>query len=196
MVDSAEETDGVYCVHERGRSKEGALVMNKYLRRYGLAVWLLLSLSGLCVTMGSQPLAAALQAASTPSATAEIPATQLLQPEELVQLLRSSRDEKPLILQVGSHVLYAEAHISGSEYAGPGGQDTGLQVLRDRVKGLERNRFLIIYCGCCPWNKCPNIRPAYRELQTLGFTHVRVLYLASNFGVDWVNKGYPVTKGR
>ena len=46
----------------------------------------------------------------------EIPAAQLLQPAELVQILNSSASEKPLILQVGSHVLYAEAHIPGSEY--------------------------------------------------------------------------------
>jgi thiosulfate/3-mercaptopyruvate sulfurtransferase len=170
--------------------------MNRYLLRYSLAACLLPSLSVLCVNSDAQPSAAAPQAVSTPSETTEIPIAQLLQPEELVQLLRSSRDEKPLILQVGSHVLYAEAHIPGSEYAGAGGQDTGLQALRDRVKGLERNRFLVIYCGCCAWNKCPNIRPAYRELQTLGFTHVRVLYLANNLGIDWVDKGYPVTKGR
>jgi hypothetical protein len=29
----------------------------------------------------------------------------------------------------------------------------------------------------------------------MGFTNVKVLYLASNFGVDWVDKGYPVAKG-
>jgi hypothetical protein len=28
----------------------------------------------------------------------------------------------------------------------------------------------------------------------LGFTHVKVLYIADNFGDDWVNPGYPVTK--
>ena len=39
----------------------------------------------------------------------EIPAAQLLQPAELVKILNSSASEKPLILQVGSHVLYAEA---------------------------------------------------------------------------------------
>ena len=121
--------------------------MNRYLLRYSLAACLVLSLSVLCVHTDAQPSGAALQAASTPSETTEIPTAQLLQPEELVQLLRSSREEKPLILQVGSHVLYAEAHIPGSEYAGAGGQDTGLQALRDRVKGLERNRFLVIYCG-------------------------------------------------
>jgi len=126
----------------------------------------------------------------------DIPAAQLLQPAELVQILNSSAGEKPLILQVGSHVLYAEAHISGSEYVGAGGQDSGRQVLRDRVKSLKRDQFIVLYCGCCPWGKCPNIRPAYHALTSLGFTRVRVLYLADNFGTNWVAKGYPVAKGR
>jgi hypothetical protein len=26
----------------------------------------------------------------------------------------------------------------------------------------------------------------------MGFTNVKVLYIAQNFGADWVNKGYPV----
>ena len=67
-----------------------------------------------------------------------------------MQLPHSSGGEKPLMLQVGSHVLYAEAHIPGSEYVGARGQDTGHQALRDRVKGMKSNQFLIIYCGCCP----------------------------------------------
>jgi thiosulfate/3-mercaptopyruvate sulfurtransferase len=130
------------------------------------------------------------------SARAEIPAAELLQPEELEQILRSTAREKPLILQVGSHVLYAEAHIPGSEYIGAAGQDAGLQVLQERVKGLARSQFIILYCGCCPWNKCPNIGAAYQQLHVLGFTRFKVLYLATDFGADWVNKGYPVAKGR
>jgi len=141
------------------RRGEEAFVMNKYFLRYSFAACLLAILSILCVNTDAQLSAAALQAAPTPSADGEIPAAQLLQPEELVQLLHSSGGEKPSMLQVGSHVLYAEAHIPGSEYVGAGGQDTGLQALRDRVKGMKSNQFLIIYCGCCPWNKCPNIRP-------------------------------------
>jgi thiosulfate/3-mercaptopyruvate sulfurtransferase len=132
----------------------------------------------------------------TASARAEIPAAALLQPEELEQILRSTGREKPLILQVGSHVLYAEAHIPGSEYIGAAGQGAGLQALQERVKGLERSQFIILYCGCCPWNKCPNIRAAYQQLHVLGFTRFKVLYLATDFGADWVNKGYPVAKGR
>ena len=29
----------------------------------------------------------------------------------------------------------------------------------------------------------------------MGFKNVKVLYIAHNFGQDWVEKDYPVTKG-
>jgi thiosulfate/3-mercaptopyruvate sulfurtransferase len=123
-----------------------------------------------------------------------IPKAGLSQPAELVRMLHTA--EKPLILQVGSHVLYAEAHIPGSEYAGPAGTDSGLEVLRNRLGGVSKGRLIVIYCGCCPWKKCPNIRPAFAELRSLGFTNVKALYLPENFGADWVNKGYSVESGR
>lgn len=167
--------------------------MKKHSLQSSVMTCAIVLLAVLCTRAHAQPIS---YTSETASAWAEIPAAELLQPEELVQILRSSGGEKPLILQVGSHVLYAEAHIPGSEYIGAAGQDAGLQALQERVKGLERNQFIILYCGCCPWNKCPNIRPAYQQLHVLGFTKVKVLYLATNFGADWVNKGYPVAKGR
>ena len=130
------------------------------------------------------------------SSTSQIPAADLLQPSELVQILKSSTEVKPLVLQVGSHVLYAQAHIPASEYAGPAGQAAGLRALEGRVGTLDRNLFVVLYCGCCPWGKCPNIAPAYKQLRSLGFTHIKVLHIADNFGTDWVDKGYPVAKGR
>ena len=90
-------------------------------------------------------------------------------------------EEKPLILQVGSHVLFAEAHIKGAEYAGPGSQDAGLQQLHDRVAQMPRKTLIVIYCGCCPWTRCPNLGPAYKQLRDMGFTNVKVLYLADNW---------------
>ncbi len=120
----------------------------------------------------------------------------MLQPDELNRLLQTRGASRPLILQIGSHVLFAEAHIQGAEYAGPGSQAAGLKQLQDRVSSLSHKTFIVLYCGCCPWNRCPNIGPAYWQLNNLGFTHVKVLYLADNFGADWVNKGYPVEQGR
>jgi hypothetical protein len=62
-----------------------------------------------------------------------IPEAQLLKPEALVQLLQTTNKDKPLILQVGSHMLFAQAHIPGSEYAGPGSQPAGIEQLQNRV---------------------------------------------------------------
>ena len=123
-----------------------------------------------------------------------IPSNRLINPEDLVRLLQSGK-EKPLILQVGSHMLFLEAHIPGSEYVGAASGDAGLQQLRKRIESLPRNKSIVLYCGCCPWGHCPNVKPADEALQTMGFTNVKVLYIANNFGSDWVDKGYPTAKG-
>ena len=114
--------------------------------------------------------------------------------EDLVRLL-AAPGEKPLLFHVGSHMLYAQAHIPGSEYLGPGNMPDGLQRLRQRVSGLPKKTHIVLYCGCCPWSHCPNGNPAYDALVQLGFANVRVLFLANNFGTDWLDKGYPVAKG-
>ncbi|HUA15770.1 MAG TPA: rhodanese-like domain-containing protein [Verrucomicrobiae bacterium] len=124
-----------------------------------------------------------------------IPSSHLIQPSELAKLLQSPKGERPLLIQVGSHVLYTEAHIPGSEYIGPASDPSALQRLRDRVASLPRNRFIVLYCGCCPWSHCPNVEPADRLLQEMGFTRFKVLYIAGNFGADWVYQGYPTAKG-
>ena len=124
-----------------------------------------------------------------------IPTTRLINPDELVKILQSSKGQKPLMIQVGSHVLYSQAHIPGSEYIGPANSESGLQQLRKRVESMPRSKFIILYCGCCPWSHCPNVKPADDALRALGFTNVRALYVANNFGADWVDKGYPVAKG-
>ena len=124
-----------------------------------------------------------------------IPASRLIKPNELVKILQSATSDKPLMIQVGSHVLYTQAHIPGSEYIGPASGETGLQALRKRVDSLPRKRFIVLYCGCCPWSHCPNIKPADDALHAMGFTDVKILYIANNFGTDWVENGYPVAKG-
>lgn len=124
-----------------------------------------------------------------------IPTSRLINPDELVKVLQASKGEKPLMIQVGSHVLYSQAHIPGSEYIGPASSESGQQQLRTRVASLPRGKSIILYCGCCPWSHCPNVNPAYDALTQLGFTNVKVLYIAGNFGSDWADKGYPVAKG-
>jgi thiosulfate/3-mercaptopyruvate sulfurtransferase len=127
---------------------------------------------------------------------ASIPAADLVQPADLAAILKSAAAPKPLILHVGFRTLYAQAHIPDSEYVGAAGEDAGLQLLRNRVAKLTKDTSIVIYCGCCPWSHCPNIAAAYNALHALGFTQVKVLYIAANFGDNWVNLGYPVVRGR
>ena len=117
-----------------------------------------------------------------------------LSPEELVHVL-AGKTAKPLLFHVGSYMFYVQAHIPGSEYLGAGNTVEGIQRLRQRVSSLPKNADIVIYCGCCPWSHCPNVNPAYETLQQMGFNNVKVLYMANNFGADWVDKGYPVARG-
>lgn len=120
-------------------------------------------------------------------------AQQLIQPRALADWLASSRP-KPLILYVGFPVLYRGAHIPGAQLAGPCSKPEGLTLLRSAVAPLPKDREIVLYCGCCPFQKCPNIRPAFEELRKEGFSHVHVLDIPTNFHADWVTKNFPVEK--
>jgi thiosulfate/3-mercaptopyruvate sulfurtransferase len=124
-----------------------------------------------------------------------IPTTRLINPEDLVKILQTPSGDKPLVIQVGSHVLFAQAHIPGSEYIGPASSESGIQQLRKRLESLPRTKFIVLYCGCCPWGHCPNVKPADHALRAMGFTNVKLLFISDNFGTNWVDKGYPVAKG-
>jgi thiosulfate/3-mercaptopyruvate sulfurtransferase len=120
-----------------------------------------------------------------------IPEKDLIEPAELAEQLKKPAAFKPLILHIGFRKLYAQAHIPGSDYAGPGGDDDGLKSLSERVQKVPKDMPIVIYCGCCPWSRCPNVAPAYEKLRDMGFSQVKVLHMTESFGADWVDKGYP-----
>jgi len=118
-----------------------------------------------------------------------IPASARLEPAALAKMLPAAR---PAILHVGFKTLFDQAHIPGSIFAGPGNRDDGLKSLSDKSAALPRGELVVLYCGCCPWTKCPNMDTAWQQLRTMGFNNVKALYIPENFGADWVDKGYPV----
>ena len=109
--------------------------------------------------------------------------------------LKSKPADQPLILQVGFQSLYKSVRLPHSEYAGPGSTPEGIANLEQKVKGVAKGRAILLYCGCCPWEKCPNIRPAVTKLHELGFTKIEVLKIPTNLHTDWVEPGYPVENG-
>jgi thiosulfate/3-mercaptopyruvate sulfurtransferase len=55
-----------------------------------------------------------------------------------------------------------------------------------------RDKEVIIYCGCCPFRRCPNIRPAFELLKKMKFTNLKLLNLPTGLNEDWIHKGYPL----
>ena len=115
-----------------------------------------------------------------------------ISPAELEKRLSGPKSARPLVLQVGFKVLYDGAHIPGGIFAGPASTSEGLVHLKEAVSKIQHDKEVVIYCGCCPWEKCPNVKPAYEALRQMGFTRVVVLLIPRDFAHDWVEQGYPV----
>jgi rhodanese-related sulfurtransferase len=147
----------------------------------------------LCLATILMALAFAAPAAAQSGSAPTIPKTALIQPEELAAALKAG--DKPAILQVGFKKMFDEAHIPGAIYAGPGNTADGIAALKSAAQALDKGKPVILYCGCCPWIRCPNVAAAWRTLSELGFTKLKVLYIPDNFGADWAEKGYPVVHG-
>ncbi len=119
--------------------------------------------------------------------------TEILDPAALAATLKSAK--APIVISVAFPVLYRSKHILKAIDAGPGSKPEGIDALKRAVAAYPKDADIVIYCGCCPMVKCPNIRPAYRTLKELGYTHIRVLSIPTNMHDDWYTKGYPSEDG-
>jgi thiosulfate/3-mercaptopyruvate sulfurtransferase len=120
---------------------------------------------------------------------------QTVAPADLVRELQDPKTSSTVVF-VGFQRLYTAGHIRGSQYHGCGGNADGLNQLRTWAASLPKTTNLVIYCGCCPIERCPNLRPAFTTLREMGFTKLRVLLLPTSFEVDWAEKSYPFAKGQ
>jgi hypothetical protein len=110
-------------------------------------------------------------------------------PEALNKILRDTLQKHPVVICVGPG-----AEIRGSLDTGPAQEKEGLEKLKRELAGLPKDADIVIYCGCCPFDHCPNIRPAFRLLNEMRFTHQRLLNIPHNIKTDWIDKGYLVNK--
>jgi thiosulfate/3-mercaptopyruvate sulfurtransferase len=121
--------------------------------------------------------------------------SQTVDPAHLAKELDSSRGPaKPTVICVAPRALYNGAHIPGALFLGPGYTSQGIDSLKEWARSAPRSTDVVIYCGCCPMGRCPNVRPAFQTLTGMGFTHVRVLLLPHDFHTDWIAPGYSAEK--
>jgi thiosulfate/3-mercaptopyruvate sulfurtransferase len=123
------------------------------------------------------------------------PSSQTIEPAQLAKMLIDKYRSVPTVVFVGFRSLYVGGHVPDAAFHGTASAEQGLAELKAWAATLPRSSDLLIYCGCCPFDKCPNIRPAYNALTRMGFKKLRVLVLPTSFAVDWADKGYPMQKG-
>jgi hypothetical protein len=111
---------------------------------------------------------------------------QLMKPADLAERLKDGKDV-PVIINIGpSGVIKSAIDI------GPGQEASNIAKLDAELAKLSKDAEVVIYCGCCPFKNCPNIRPAFESLNKSGIKNVHLLNLSENLRVDWIAKGYPM----
>ncbi|MCK8493961.1 MULTISPECIES: rhodanese-like domain-containing protein [Spirosoma] len=111
---------------------------------------------------------------------------QLMETADLAAMISGTDASKPLIISIGP-----AATIKESVGVGPAREAENLAKLEQLLSKESKDRAIVIYCGCCPFKNCPNIRPAFTKLNEMGFKNHKLLNITQNLKVDWLDKGYP-----
>ncbi len=112
---------------------------------------------------------------------------QLMNPDALANILRDPAARPPLIFNMGPM-----ENIKGAISIGPTKDNNNLDKLKQALSAVPRDRMVVIYCGCCPFRVCPNIRPAFKLLKDMKFTNPRLLNIEHNLKTNWIDLGYPM----
>lgn len=111
--------------------------------------------------------------------------TQLMEPSVLANMIE--KGQKIRIYNIG-----VVEDIKGATHLGAASEKLNVEKLSKALKGLPKNEAIVVYCGCCPMDKCPNIRPAFQLLKDQKFTKAYLLNLTVNLKSEWISKGYPL----
>ncbi|MFA6945334.1 MAG: rhodanese-like domain-containing protein [Pedobacter sp.] len=111
----------------------------------------------------------------------------LIEPSVLAAILANPKAKQAQIFNIG-----VVDDIKGSKNMGGASEKENLEKFKNALTKLPKNTFLVVYCGCCPFEKCPNIRPAVNLIKSMGFTNGKLLNLPTNLKQNWIDKGYPL----
>jgi rhodanese-related sulfurtransferase len=113
---------------------------------------------------------------------------QLIEPSQLATYINAKKD-LPVIINVGPGAI-----IPNSIDVGTVKDKANLDKFKNELSKLPKETKIVVYCGCCPFERCPNVRPAINVLKEMKFTNYYLLNLPNNIKQDWIGKGYPVSK--
>jgi len=110
---------------------------------------------------------------------------QLIEPSALSAMIKSDK-EIPVIFSIGPGAV-----VPHSKDIGMINESENMKKFKEQLSNLPKDTQIVIYCGCCPYEHCPNVRPAIQLLKDMKFTNYKLLDLPHNIKIDWINKGYP-----
>ncbi len=113
---------------------------------------------------------------------------QLIEPSTLATLINAKK-QLPVIFSVGPG-----ATIPNSIDIGMIKDEQNMAKFKNEVSKLPKSTNIVVYCGCCPFEHCPNVRPAIALLKSQHFTNYHLLNLPHNIKTDWLAKGYPAVE--
>lgn len=115
-------------------------------------------------------------------------------PAELASRMSDVESGRVAVLYVGPEALFGRGHVPGARRLPPVETKEGERALAAALAALGQDVTAVVYCGCCPYRSCPNVRPASKILRESGRSKALVLDLPTSFKADWIDKGLPVQK--
>ncbi len=112
---------------------------------------------------------------------------QLMDTKTLADKINKNKMKQTVVINIGP-----DGFIKNSFNAGPGKSKESIDNMRSFLSKVSKDKEVVLYCGCCPFDICPNIRPAFKALTDLGYKKAKLLNIPKNIKVDWIAKGYPV----
>jgi thiosulfate/3-mercaptopyruvate sulfurtransferase len=113
---------------------------------------------------------------------------QLIEPAQLAQIIQKN-EALPIVYSIGPGAV-----IKNSVDIGSVKEPENMQEFKKQLSKLRKDADIVVYCGCCPFEHCPNVRPAVAALKEMKFTNYKLLNLSHNVKTDWLDKGYPTAQ--
>jgi len=113
---------------------------------------------------------------------------QLIQPATLADIIKNNPKDVTII-SVGPFNT-----IPGTIDIGMVSEPKKMTNFKTQLASIKKDAHIVIYCGCCPYEHCPNVRPAIDVLKEMKFTNYYLLDLPNNLRINWMDKGYPTIK--
>lgn len=114
---------------------------------------------------------------------------QLVEPADLAKKINNPKAQKPIILNVGpmDNIKYAREMGMGSTVE-------GMEKFKGFVDKLPLQQEIVVYCGCCKLENCPNVKKTMLYLDMRGYTNHKLLNIPTSLDEDWIDKGYPMAQ--